>query len=218
MGFLSDWPFIGLLAGIPLIYELLKPTSSSLGADTRVQPRWSSLLNDKGWWMRAALPIYLLHQFEEHGYDFLGRRYAFRAYFCKNLGFEDIEACPLTPLVILFVNGSLVWITGLAARVNIQNARSFYGFTLINGLTHVLPAIFAGPRYNPGLVTTLILFFPGAFFALRALGGAKRGIAAGVVCHIVLMGSMKLAAKGLIPEGALCGVQVLDTLLFTTIR
>lgn len=85
MGLLSDWPFIALLAGIPLIYELLKPPSSSLSADTRVQPRWSSLLNDKNWWMRAALPIYLLHQFEEHGYDFLGRRYAFQAYFCINL-------------------------------------------------------------------------------------------------------------------------------------
>ncbi|KAL7802213.1 hypothetical protein V8C44DRAFT_353519 [Trichoderma aethiopicum] len=213
MGLLSDWPFIALLAGIPLIYELLKPPSSSLSADTRVQPRWSSLLNNKNWWMRAALPIYLLHQFEEHGYDFLGRRYAFQAYFCKNLGFENIEACPLTPLVILFVNGSLVWITGLAARVNVRNARSFYGFMLVNGLTHVVPAILVGPMYNPGLATTLLLFFPGAFFALRALGGARRGIAAGVVCHIVLMGSMKLAAKGLISEGVLCGVQVLDTLL-----
>ncbi|KAL7908220.1 hypothetical protein GGI35DRAFT_453636 [Trichoderma velutinum] len=35
--------------------------------------------------MRAALPMYLLHEFEEHGYDFLGRRYAFQAYFCNNL-------------------------------------------------------------------------------------------------------------------------------------
>ncbi|KAL6821686.1 hypothetical protein J3E69DRAFT_339119 [Trichoderma sp. SZMC 28015] len=35
--------------------------------------------------MRAALPMYLLHEFEEHGYDFLGRRYAFQPYFCKNL-------------------------------------------------------------------------------------------------------------------------------------
>ena len=119
----------------------------------------------------------------------------------------------MTPLVILFVNGSLVWVTGLAARVNIRNARSFYGLTLINGLTHVLPAILVGPKYNPGLATTLILFFPGAFFALRALGGAKRAIAAGVVAHIILMGSMKLAAKGVVPEGVLCGVQVLDTLL-----
>ncbi|TFB01518.1 hypothetical protein CCMA1212_006446 [Trichoderma ghanense] len=80
MGLLSAWPFIGMIAGIPLILELLK-SPTSLSADTRVKRRWSSLLNDKAWWMHAALPIYLLHQFEEHGYDFLGRRYAFQAYF-----------------------------------------------------------------------------------------------------------------------------------------
>ncbi|KAL6695700.1 hypothetical protein J3F84DRAFT_375037 [Trichoderma pleuroticola] len=213
MSLLQDWPFVALLAATPLIIELRKPSNYPLSVDTKRQSRWSSLLKDQTWWMRAALPMYLLHEFEEHGYDFFGRRYAFQAYFCKNLGFENIEACPLSPLVVLFVNGTTVWVSGIAARNNIRIARSFYGFAFINGLTHVIPAFVVGPAYNPGLVTTWLLFFPGAFFALQCLGGAKRAIAAGILCHVVLMGSMKLAAKGLVAEWVLCGVQVLNTIL-----
>lgn len=76
-----------------------------------------------------------------------------------------------------------------------------------------MPSLMDGLAYNPGLVTTLLLFFPGAYFALRLLGGAGRGIAAGIMCHVVLMGSMKLAAKGYIAEWALCSIQVLNTML-----
>ncbi|KAL7931846.1 hypothetical protein V8C35DRAFT_308721 [Trichoderma chlorosporum] len=216
MSLLQDWPFFCLLAGIPLIIELCKPSNYSLSVDTKPQSRWNSLLKDQTWWMRAALPMYLLHEFEEHGYDLLGRRYAFQGFFCNNLGFENVEACPLSPIVILFVNGTTVWITGIAARNNIRIARSFYGFAVINGLTHVIPALVVGPAYNPGLATTWLLFFPGAFFALKSLGGAKRAIAAGILCHIILMGSMKLAAKGLVAEWVLCGVQVLNTSLLIT--
>ncbi|KAL7920475.1 hypothetical protein ACQKWADRAFT_322210 [Trichoderma austrokoningii] len=213
MDLLLIWPFIGLLAGAPVILELCKPPESSLGAHTRRQSPWKSITNDQLWWMRAALPIYLLHQFEEHGYDFMGRRYAFRSHFCHHLGFENIDECPLTPLVILFVNSTTVWVTALFARTRTNVARSFYGFAFINGLTHVIPSFVDGFAYNPGLVSAWLLFFPGAYFALQLLGGAGRGVAAGIICHVVLMGSMKLAAKGLIAEWALCGVQVLNTAL-----
>lgn len=134
-------------------------------------------------------------------------------YVSKNQGFENIEECPLTPLVVLFVNSTTVWVTAIFARTRINVARSFYGFAFINGLTHVIPSLMDGLAYNPGLVTTWLLFFPGAYLALRLLGGAGRGIAAGIICHIVLMGSMKLAAKGYIAEWALCSVQVLNTIL-----
>lgn len=130
-----------------------------------------------------------------------------------NQGFDNIEECPLTPLVILFVNSTTVWVTAIFARTRINVARSFYGFAFINGLTHVIPSLLDGMTYNPGLVTTWLLFFPGAYFALRLLGRAGRGIAAGIICHIVLMGSMKLAAQGYIAEWALCSVQVLNTIL-----
>jgi hypothetical protein len=108
-------------------------------------------------------------------------------------------------------------VTAIVARSRIKVARSFYGFAFINGLTHVIPALVVGPAYNPGLVTAWLLFFPGAYFALRSLGDAKRGIAVGIFCHIILMGSMKLATKGFVAEWALCGVQVLNTLLLITL-
>lgn len=85
MDLLLLWPFIGLVAGVPVILELCKPQEYYLGAHTRRQSPWKSLINDQSWWMRAALPMYLLHQFEEHGYDFMGRRYAFRSHFCDHL-------------------------------------------------------------------------------------------------------------------------------------
>lgn len=136
----------------------------------------------------------------------------------KNQGFENIEECPLTPLVILFVNSTTVWVTAIFARTRINVARSFYGFAFINGLTHVIPSLMDGLAYNPGLVTTWLLFFPGAYLALRLLGGAGRGIASGIICHVVLMGSMKLAAKGYVNEWALCSVQVLNTLLLISFQ
>lgn len=123
----------------------------------------------------------------------------------------------MSPLVIIFVNCVSVWVPATIARKRARTARMFYGFAFINGLTHVIPSLVVGPIYNPGLVTTWLLFFPGAYFALRSLGGAKRGIGAGIVGHIVLMGSMKLASKGLLAEWALCGVQVLNTLLLISI-
>lgn len=136
----------------------------------------------------------------------------------KHQGFENIEQCPLTPLVILFVNSTTVWVTAIFARTRINVARSFYGFAFINGLTHVIPSFMDGLAYNPGLVTTWLLFFPGAYLALRLLGGVGRGIAAGIICHIVLMGSMKLAAKGYVAEWALCSVQVLNTMLLISFQ
>lgn len=85
MDVLLIWPFLSLIAGTPVIFELCKSPNYSLGAHPRRQSPWKSLIKDQSWWMRAALPMYLLHQFEEHGYDFLGRRYAFRSHFCDQL-------------------------------------------------------------------------------------------------------------------------------------
>lgn len=137
--------------------------------------------------------------------------------FITKQGFEDVEACPLTPLVIVFVNCVTVWAGGIIARQSTKAAANFYGFILINGLTHAVPALIVGPAYNPGLVTTWFMFFPSVYFALRSLARARKGIAVGIICHIILMGSMKLAAKGGISEWCLCVVQVLNVLPLVTL-
>lgn len=126
--------------------------------------------------------------------------------------FKDVTDCPLTPLVIVFVNIATVWSGALLARQSQHTAINFYGFTFVNGLTHVIPALTVGPAYNPGLATTWLLFFPAAYFALRLLGSQVRGVATGVLCHLILMGSMKLAAHRLIGQVVLCLVQVLNVI------
>lgn len=63
----------------------------------------------------------LFHQFEEHVCDIMARNHAFQAFLCSQLvwlgygsfltqilmlcmGFEEVTECPLTPLVIVFIN------------------------------------------------------------------------------------------------------------------
>ena len=73
---LFDWPWAGLILAAVLAAVLLRDLR---GAGPRVweDPRWVL-----GW----LWPVYLLHQFEEHGIDVLGRRYAFLAALCGMLG------------------------------------------------------------------------------------------------------------------------------------
>lgn len=120
-------------------------------------------------------------------------------------------------MVIVFVNIITVWGGSFLASLSLPVAINLYGFTFVNGLTHAIPALTVGPIYNPGLVTTWLLFFPATYFAFRVLGSAVRGVAVGVLCHLILMGSMKMAATGLIGEGVLCLIQVLNLLPLATI-
>ena len=66
--------------------------------------------------------------------------------------------------------------------------------TIINGLTHVIAGI-ALRRYNPGLYTSLLLFFPWGFFLLVYFGGITRfslffngiGLLAAVIGHAIIV-------------------------------
>ena len=66
--------------------------------------------------------------------------------------------------------------------------------TIINGLTHVIAGI-ARRRYNPGLYTSLLLFFPWGFFLLIYFGGITGfnllfngiGLLAAVIGHAIIV-------------------------------
>jgi hypothetical protein len=120
--------------------------------------------------------------------------------------------------VIIFVNIPTVWGGALLARLNLDIAINFYGFIFVNGLTHAIPALTVGPAYNPGLATAWILFFPATYFAFSLVRDKVRGIAVGMFCHLILMGSMKLAAHGSIGEGVLCSIQVANVLPLVALR
>lgn len=103
----------------------------------------------------VQLPIYMLHQWEEHRGDL------FRQYINRTIG-GGREA--LTPAATFWINSLGVWGVDLLALYLAAFVRPGAGLvaaylTLFNSLLHIGPAL-ARREYNPGLLTALLLFVP----------------------------------------------------------
>jgi hypothetical protein len=144
--FYKNWVYGGFLAGILIL--CLTPL----------------LMRGWSWSMIAIflqLPAYMLHQFEEHDDDRFGR-------FVNQLLGESRTVLSAAAIFVINVPG--VW--GVNA-VSIWLAATYgAGFgligiylTLVNAVVHVIPTIRLR-RYNPGLVTGIILFLPLGIWAL----------------------------------------------------
>lgn len=101
------------------------------------------------------LPIYMLHQFEEHRGD------RFRMWVNSNVG-HGREV--LTPIATFWINSLLVWGLDLVALYLACFVSLWLGLIaiympLVNGIGHVVPAIIKR-EYNPGLATGALLFLP----------------------------------------------------------
>jgi hypothetical protein len=167
--------------------------------------------------------MYLLHMFEEHGIDVLGRRYAFLGFLCRTLGYPVLSSCPATPEFVFSVNVLACQIAfGLAfflRRSHPLIAACAWGIPLVNAVAHVLPALATG-RYNPGLLTALVLFVPGCAWmlatALRSgllpASSGWRIVATGALTHVVLIGSVGLRATGALPTWAFLVVNAVNGL------
>jgi hypothetical protein len=117
----------------------------------------------------ALLTTYLWHQFEEHGVDIYGNRYAFQTSANKLLGPmlgctpPGNSECPLTVDAIFWANTLLVWWPNALALTFGGERRQLLvcaaGVTLANTFAHVVPAMVM-KSYNPGLVSVLLLFVP----------------------------------------------------------
>lgn len=212
---LFGWPYAGLgLAALLLLWLCLGLERRREGAP----PRW----RDPAFVLPLLWPMYLVHQFEEHGVDALGRHYAFLEGMCQTLGYA-VAGCPADPAFIFAVNVlggqvtfALAWIF---RRRNPLVAACAWGVALVNGVTHVAAAVVHG-AYNPGVVTSLVLFAPLGALMLRSVlaSGAIRRIdvlrilASGIALHLVLMGSLLLRARGLLPHTALIFVNAVNGL------
>ena len=168
---LAYWVYGGALAGVLLL--LMAPML--IGA-----------------WPRALaltfllLPVYMLHQYEEHDDD------RFRRFVNTNV-FGGIEA--LSPAAVFVINVPGVW--GVIA-VSLYLARYVeIGFTLtavylvlVNGIVHIVGALVFGGRYNPGLITAVVLFLPFSVYSLwqvqLAGGGAVAYHAIGLLSAIAI--------------------------------
>ena len=126
-----------------------------------------SVLSDIKLMAVFLLVAYIIHQFEEHWIDLLGRQYAFygdvNQMLLDVLNTPDIAVGPLTPESIFFINTSLVWLIGAIAiwrsPDHLFPSLAMAGITLVNGMSHIALGI-AKQSYNPGLLTAVVLFLP----------------------------------------------------------
>lgn len=83
---LYDWPFAALCGGsILTLYLCLRTWPPQDSLDTSSPKRWSRRLTDLDWLFKLAFAFYLIHEFEEHGYDIFGERYSFQKAICQKL-------------------------------------------------------------------------------------------------------------------------------------
>ena len=141
------------------------------------------------WLVYLQLPVYMLHQYEEHANG------AFKA--AVN-GMRTDGREPFTDTNLLWINVGLVWgtfIVLLYAARYIDLALGLvapYGM-LLNGLLHTRVAL-ARRRTNPGLWTSLVLFLPvgaGSIYWIGQLAGASMGehllgLAGGIGLHLIV--------------------------------
>ncbi|MDP8973206.1 MAG: HXXEE domain-containing protein, partial [Actinomycetota bacterium] len=138
----------------------------------------------------TLLPLYMIHQYEEHAH---GR---FVAFFNSTIG-QGREV--LTKTSAFWINILEVWLLFLASFYLAKYLAIGFAFvpiyaTVFNGFTHVAASI-ALRRYNPGLYTSLLLFFPWGLYLLIYFNDIVRlgllfnavGLLTGIALHAVIV-------------------------------
>jgi Protein of unknown function with HXXEE motif len=208
------WPWIGLVVAV-FIFILLF-ASNILRHDVLVS-RW----RDPEWLSWLAIPIYMFHQFEEYGIDFLGKKHAFPDGLCSNLGLGNYPACPIPHEFFLYVNIPLVWFFAvLSAKFSPKNpfvGLGLYSVIISNAMAHIVVAV-ATQTYNPGLFSAIVIFLPSFFWLCKACfikgrfrkAGIGVLVATGIILHIILISSVLMFVKQNISGGLLDFIQIIN--------
>lgn len=157
---IDNWVYGGALAGLLLLALMPTLTAGWPLADTLVF---------------LVLPIYMIHQYEEHDGDRFRR-------FINDLMAGGREA--MTRRAVFVINIPGVWLPLAVCLILTRGYGSAYAsfagwLILVNALLHVGVAA-KTKSYNPGLVTGLVLFLPLGLAVLVA--GAPQ---AGFVDHVI---------------------------------
>ncbi len=209
---LRDWPYPGLVLALVLVVALALERRPAGGS------RW----HDPAWLLALLWPMYLLHQFEEHGVDLLGRRYPFLADLCATLGHtDDLARCPVDEATLCAINVGGCQIAFLAAVLLRRRAplvaACAWGVPLVNAVLHIGGSL-AHMTYRPGLLTSVALFLPLGVWVLRALvrAGVLRPaqigwvLLSGALMHAILMASLLLVERGALSRDVALVVHVLN--------
>jgi hypothetical protein len=158
----AHWVYGGFLAGLMLL--ALTPLFAN---------RWT--LGET--LVFLSLPIYMLHQYEEHDDD------RFRRFVNTHMaGGRDA----LTVSAVFWINIVGVWavltaVLWLTHRVSPGWGAIAAYLVLINGVIHVVQG-FALRCYNPGLATSVVLFLPFGIWTLAAIWSQTT-----VVQHVIAL-------------------------------
>ena len=117
------------------------------------------------------LPIYMLHQYEEHAGD------RFRLWVNNMLGHGQEV---LTPIATFWINSLLVWVLDfvalyLACFVNLSLGLIAIYLPMLNAWGHIIPALIK-KQYNPGLATSVIVFLPVGIFSTYLVSRAAGSV------------------------------------------
>jgi hypothetical protein len=209
-----SWPWIGL--GLATLLLILLFSTNLLRHNPAVS-RW----RDAVWLSWLAIPIYMIHQFEEYGVDLLGQKHAFPDALCGNLGLGNYPACPIPHEFYLYVNIPLVWLMGvLNSRYSLKNpfvGLGLYSVVISNGMVHIMLFIVKG-QYNPGVFTAITIFLPSFFWLCKVCFGKERFpnrgivvlVATGIILHAILISSVLLFVHQNIGDGWLDGIQAVN--------
>jgi hypothetical protein len=133
----------------------------------------------------ALLVIYFVHQIEEHLWPG-----GFRQFADAHMFHSGDDNWPVNINGVAFVNVVLVWLPIALAAIFPQALRwvglAWIGLTLINGIIHIVTTIRLR-LYNPGLVTSIVLFLPFTIWTL-VLGVERGTLTGGDVGLIMLYG------------------------------
>ena len=140
----SNWVYGGFLAG--LLFLVILPT-------------FTQGLSSQEFLSLLVLPIYMLHQFEEHNGD------RFRTFFNETIG-KGLPVLSKTAVFIINIAG--VWLVLAIAYLAMRYLSPGWGIIAIylisiNSAAHIVPAVIER-RYNPGLITACLMFVPLSFY------------------------------------------------------
>ncbi|MEL7548151.1 MAG: HXXEE domain-containing protein [Pseudomonadota bacterium] len=153
---------------------------------------------------------YLIHQFEEHWIDVFGNEYAFQgsinSLVQRVLSSSPDKNGPLTAEAIFVINTSLVW---LVAAIAIWQAPqrvfptlALASIVIINAFVHIAGGVLT-LSYNPGLLTSIIVFVPLATLTYLRIPARQAALLLSIVwavlAHIIMaVGMMASTWWGLI--------------------
>ena len=158
----------------------------------------------------TLLPAYMIHQYEEHAHG------KFVEFFNSTIGKgHDV----LTKVSAFWINILEVWVLFLvsfylAKYVSIGLAFVPIYTTILNGITHVIASL-ALRKYNPGLYTSILLFFLWGFFLLAYFGRISPssllfnvvGLLAAIIGHAIIV-VYAVRRRNKLEAGSLRGAEV----------